>query len=155
VVIQVNGSNLPGAQCSPAPDAGPYENVHVGIGSRDAPVELFRGDAPSAAWRLEVQPAVEPDGSVDFRGPMVMGRRGDRFLYLSWGTVGQDGSFRLFRRAKICLTALDPALLREAIDQEAGLQCTIDLTDAKGNPVCARLRAPAISWHLRPRGEHE
>lgn len=150
MVIQVNGRNLPGAQCSPAPDAGPHDNVHVGIGSRDAPVELFRGDAPSASWRFDVQPAVQPDGSVDYRGPMVMGRRGDRFLYLNWGAVGEDGSFRLFRRAKICLSALDPALVRNAIDQGVTLQCTVDLTDAKGNPVCARLRAPAISWSLRP-----
>lgn len=83
---------------------------------------------------------------------MVKGKRGDRFLYLNWGTVAEDGSFRLFRRAKICLSALDPALARQAIVQGAELHCTIDLTDAKGNPVCARLRPPAISWRVRCEG---
>lgn len=148
MVIQVDGRNLPGARCDPAPGGVAYENVHVGIGSRDAPVGLFRGDAPLATWRFEVRPAIAADGSLDFRGPMVRGRRGDRFLYLNWGAAAEDGSFRLFRRAKICLSAIDSALARHAVDQGAELHCTIDLTDAKGHPVCARLRPPAITWSV-------
>jgi hypothetical protein len=148
MVIEVEGRDLPGRSCNPGPDTGRYENVHVGIGPREDPAELFPGDAPSASWRFEVKPTRGTDGSIDFRGPLVAGRRGDRFLYLNWGTVGENGAFKLFRRAKIGLSELDPSLVEQALDQQAGLRCTIHLTDAKGNPICARLRPPAIEWQV-------
>ena len=88
------------------------------------------------------------DGSIDFRGPLVSGRRGDRFLYLNWGTVAQDGTFQLFRRAKLGLSELDPSLVAQALDRQADLRCAVQLTDAKCNPVCARLQAPAIEWRI-------
>ena len=149
MVIQVNGRNLPGASCRPAPDHSErYENVHASVGSWKAPVGLIRGDAARATWRLEVRPIELPAGSIDFRGPMVEGRRGERFLYINWGTVDHDGNFHLFRRAKALLGEIDAVLVREAIRAGAELHCTIDLTDAKGNPVCARLRPPAITWSV-------
>ena len=148
MVIHVEGTSLPGRSCNPAPDTGLYENVHVGIGPRNDPLELFPGDAPSTTWRFEVRPIRATDGSIDFRGPLVSGRRGDRFLYLNWGTVAEDGTFKLFRRAKIGLSELDPRLARRALDGQSGLHCKIYLTDAKGNPICARLRPPAIEWRV-------
>jgi hypothetical protein len=64
-------------------------------------LEPFPGDAPAAGWRFEVEAKRAADGSIDFRGPLVSGRRGDRFLYLNWGTVAPDGTFQMFRRAKV------------------------------------------------------
>lgn len=77
---------------------------------------------------------------------MVSGKRGDRFIYLNWGTVERDGEFRLMRRAKVDLSPLDPPIVRRALDQSAELHCAVDLTDAKGNPTCARFRPPLTSW---------
>jgi hypothetical protein len=147
VVIRVEGGNLPGRRCNPGPE-GPHENVHVGIGSRGLATELVRGDASAASWRFQVRPVAVAGGSWDFSGPLVEGRRGDRFLYLNWGDVAADGSFRLFRRAKIDLSALDAELVRKAVDEGAELRCEVDLTDAKGNPSCARFRPPAIAWSI-------
>jgi Family of unknown function (DUF5990) len=45
----------------------------------------------------------------------VQGRPGDRFIYLTWGDVGDDGTFRMF------------------------------LTDECGGPTCARLKPPALT----------
>lgn len=149
MVIQINGRNLPGSSCNPAPDhPGPYENIHVGIGRRGAPIELFSGDAASTSWRVDVRVVDSSDGSIDFRGQMVDGKRGDRFLYLNWGTVDEVGAFHLFRRAKVMLSGLDTALVRQAEQSEAELHCTVDLTDAKGHPTCARFRPPEISWSV-------
>jgi hypothetical protein len=149
MVIRVEGRNLPGARCNPSPGAGPYENIHVGPGRRFAAIDLVRGDAPSASWRFDVRMvAAGPDGEIDFRGPLVDGKRGDRFLYLNWGTVDEAGSFHPFRRAKVCLSSIDPGLARRAAADGADLACTVDLTDAKGNPTCARFRPPEISWSL-------
>jgi hypothetical protein len=149
VVVQVNGRNLPGASCGPPPGSlEPYTNVHVSLGPWGAPQGLVRGDAPSATWRVEVRPVELADGTIDLRGPTVSGRRGERCLYLNWGTVDEDGRFHLFRRGKVLLGEIGSHLVREAVEAGAELHCTIDLTDARGNPVCARLRPPAIGWSV-------
>ncbi len=148
MVIEVEGRSLPGRSCKPGPDTGRYENIHVGIGPRGQPVELFPGDAPSTSWQFQVEFNRAADGSIDFRGPMVSGRRGDRFLYLNWGTVAEDGNFQLFRRAKLGLSELDPTLVAQALERKADLRCTVQLTDSKGNPTCARLRPPAVEWRM-------
>jgi hypothetical protein len=37
----------------------------------------------------------------------VQGRPGARFVYLTWGDVAEDGSFTMFRRAKLMLADLE------------------------------------------------
>ncbi len=76
MIIHIEGRNLPGATCRPSLGAGPYENVHVGIGDRDASFELFRGDAKAADWEVEVRVVSLPDAGYDFRGPLVRGHAG-------------------------------------------------------------------------------
>ncbi|HEY6932129.1 MAG TPA: DUF5990 family protein [Marmoricola sp.] len=63
------------------------------------------------------------------------GKKGERFVYLTWGTV-EEGRFTMFRRAKLMLSDLPP--LAEKVDVD------VDLTDEQGMPRCARLRPPAI-----------
>ncbi len=59
-----------------------------------------------SAWgRLDVDVVRGRDGALDFRGPAVHGRPGDRFLYLTSGRV-HDGTFDMFRRAKLMLSAV-------------------------------------------------
>ena len=89
---------------------------------------------------------VTPDG-VDYRGPWVQGKRGDRFLYLSWGH-DEGQRFVMARRAKLMLGVLDPAEMVEA-REGAVLEGRLSLVDARGEPVCAAIRPPAIRWTLR------
>jgi hypothetical protein len=88
------------------------------------------------------------DDGLDFRGPAVHGRRGERFLYLTWGNVEEDGSFRMFRRAKLMLGDVDPTIVRRAADTGAALRADVHLTDGRGGPMCARVRPPAIGWSV-------
>lgn len=150
MLVEIEGRNLPGRRCGPDPEGETYENVHVGIGIRRSPVDLVPGDAPSASWRIDVRAVRDTDGPVDFRGPFVHGERGDRFLYLNWGTVVADGTFRLFRRAKLSLCEVDPSLVERALRDDAVLTGTVNLTDAKGHPRCARVRPPDIAWRVSP-----
>jgi hypothetical protein len=120
----------------------------LGIGIHRDPVELIPGDAPAARWQIEVGTGRAADGSVDFRGRFVHGNRGDRFLYLNWGTVAADGSFKLFRRAKLSLSEVDPTLVQGVIRNNGVLACTVNLTNAKGQPTCARVRPPDIAWRM-------
>jgi hypothetical protein len=150
MLIDIEGTNLPGRSCAPNPEGEAYENIHVGIGATGDPVGLVAGDAPAARWRIDVRTVRAADHSVDFRGPLVEGGRGDRFLYLNWGTVAADGSFHLFRRAKLSLSEVDEALVERALQGAGVLTCTVNLTDANGHPRCARVKAPDISWQVPP-----
>jgi hypothetical protein len=51
-------------------DAVLSENVHVGIGPRDDPAELFPGDAPSANCRFEAKPTRGPMARSTSVGPL-------------------------------------------------------------------------------------
>ena len=68
----------------------------------------------SAKWDVDVQVVTGDDGALDFKGPAVHGKRGERFLYLTWGDVGPDESFAMFRRAKLMLNHVDADLVSRA-----------------------------------------
>jgi hypothetical protein len=143
VDVRIVGVNLPGRRC------GGYENIHVGVQRKAEVVQLFPGDAEQAVWDMEVE--VVP-GTRDFRGPHVQGKRGERFLYLSWGTVGVGGAFEMFRRAKLMLAAVDGQVVEAASQPGHRLEGTLGLTDGDGRPRCAAVRPPGISWAAVPAG---
>jgi hypothetical protein len=130
VRIVIRGHQLPGRQC------GSHTNVYVGLQVGSRAEGLVAGDALAAEWEAEVR-VVEQDLGRDFRGPAVHGKRGERFLYLTWGSPTGD-DWGMFRRAKLML---DPAYAEAAV-----LVGTLALTDAKGGPLCARVVPPAIEW---------
>jgi Family of unknown function (DUF5990) len=129
--LVIEGTNLPGRAC------GSHRDIHVGVQLRREPVELVAADAPRARWEVDVE-LLERDGERDFRGPAVQGKRGERFVYLTWGEL-RDGTFSMFRRAKLMLDDV-PDLTPETVTAR------VDLTDECGMPRCARLRAPALEW---------
>jgi hypothetical protein len=122
--LVILGHHLPGRHC------GPYDDVHVGLQVRRDPQGLVPGDAGRAEWVAEIR----TDGG-DFRGPAVQGRKGARFVYLTWGTF-TNGSFTMFRRAKLMLADLPQG--------SEELTVEVDLTDDTGMPRCARLIPPAL-----------
>lgn len=69
------------------------------------------------------------------------------FLYLTWGNVGPDGAFEMFRRAKLMLDRVDPQLIESAI-MAGRLEAAVDLTGPDGGPRCARVDPPAVSWSV-------
>ena len=75
----------------------------------------------------------------------MQGKRGDRFIYLTWGNVGPSDEFEMFRRAKLMLDRVEADLMESAM--EAGrLAAVVDLTGGDGGPRCARVDPPAITW---------
>jgi hypothetical protein len=148
VHIRIEGHHLPGASCGPGPDyPDGHPNIHVAVQRRNKPVELMglvRGDAETATWTLECI-ADETASGVDLKGPYIQGSTGGRFVYLSWGVVGADTTFAMFRRAKLMLEAVPPDVIRSAL--ATGLLVgMLGLTDEKGHPRCAAVRPPLIEW---------
>ena len=117
--------------------------MHVGVQRKQEVVELVPGDPRGARWTFEVT-AKEVDGGLDFGGPFVHGKRGDRFVYLSWGVVDGD-EFTMFRRAKLHFADVDASVLRSAVEGRT-LRCRVVMIDERGNPRCTHVRAPDAVW---------
>jgi hypothetical protein len=146
VHIRIEGHDLPGRQ-GPYADELRLRNVHVGVQRGREVVDRVPASAPAAAWQFEVA-VREVDGLLDVGGPWVHGRPGARFLYLSWGNVDDTG-FAMFRRAKLMFGDIPGELLRGAFAGPGVLAGSLGLTDAAGQPRCARVRPPDIVWTLR------
>lgn len=145
--IHIEGSRLPGRDCEPGGDFAGRENIHVGVQRKDRPDELLGlhpGDAPAAHWTLDCTTATGPVG-IEVSGPYVQNRLGGRFVYLSWGTVDGDGLFSMFRRAKLMFADIDGDTLEAAV-RSGHLTARLPLSDAQGQPLCARVRPPVITW---------
>ena len=139
VHVRIVGVNLPGRSwCD-------RDNVHVGMQRKAEVVDVVPGDAGEAVWDVTVDVR-----DADFRGPHVQGRKGERFLYLSWGTVDRDGRFEMFRRAKLMLGAVDQDVIRAADRPGQRLVGTLGLIGGDGGPRCASVRPPVIDWTVEP-----
>ena len=163
--VLIDGFDLPGLTCHPEPDGTVHRTVHVALSGRDdtrpyldlpgrggaRALEPVPGDAPSARWELPVT-VRRDDGGFDFSGPFVRGTRDDRHLGLAWGDTPGDGTLLIFRGAKLRLVDVDPGVIEAAMRPGRRLVARIRLTDARGNPVCARVHPPALTWSAEPCG---
>lgn len=168
LTVLIDGFGLPGLTCQPGPE-GAHQNVHVALSGHDDSrpflevvpgrggargLEPVPGDAPSARWVVPVTVRRDDDG-FDFGGPFVRGVRDDRHLGLVWGDVPGDGTLRLFRGVKMRLAEADPAVVEAALRPGHRLVARIRLTDARGNPVCASVHPPALTWLAEEAGERD
>jgi hypothetical protein len=116
--------------------------LHVGVQRGTEVVDVVPADVPEATWAFEVA-GKEVDGAVDVGGPYVHGRRGERFLYLSWSS----GHERV-GRTKLMFGDVPDDVLRGAHGGAGVLVARVGLTDDAGRPRFARLRPPDIAWVL-------
>jgi hypothetical protein len=140
MLLRIEGHDLPGRHCGPGSDFPGAGNVHVAVQRKDKPAELLDvqpGDAASVSWDLECEPFTDSDGVLTLRGPYIQNRLGGRFVYLSWGELGADGIFTMFRRAKLVLSGVEPDVMAAAAESGT-LLARVRMTDARGNPVCSR-----------------
>jgi Family of unknown function (DUF5990) len=145
--LEIRASDLPGRHFGPEQGADTERhNVCVGIQVRREPEQVVEADAEHVTFSAEVTVVPLEDGQ-DFRGPAVQGRRGERFVYLTWGDVSGEG-FEMFRRAKLMLDRVDPALVADADASGRPLVADVRLTDEKGGPRCARVDPPAVTWSV-------
>jgi Family of unknown function (DUF5990)/Domain of unknown function (DUF5655) len=160
MTVVIEGSELPGRTCRPEPDGQGHRDVYVALGGRseDRPaltmsnkpgmaIEPVPGDAPAAHWEMPVTVRRDEDG-FDFGGPFVRGVRDDRHLGLIWGDLQDGETLEVFRGAKLRLVDVDPGLIEQALRPEHKLIARIRLTDARGNPICARVHPPYLTWSV-------
>lgn len=133
--IRIEGTDLPG-----------HRDLHVGVQRGTEVVEQISTDTPEVTWEFEIT-SRDVDGSVDVGGPWVHGRRGERFLYLCWGTKTGDRFVRS-GRTKLMFGDVPADALHGAHDGAGVLVGRVGLTDSQGSPRYARIPAPDLAWAL-------
>lgn len=139
--VRIVGEHLPGISFKGLKHREP---VYVGIQNKKDVIELKRGDSREVTFDFNV--GVLISRSIDYHGPFVFGTKGKRFLYLSWVELRPDGSYEMFRRAKLHLSVLKSAEVRNALSKGLILEGKLDLTDESGGPLCASVLPPRIRW---------
>jgi hypothetical protein len=142
VPMQIVGRRLPGRTWSGR------SGIHIGVQRGSDVVHRLPGDLGEAHFDVEIEVEVDAERAVDFRGPYVHGRRGERFLYLSWGEISEEGDFAMFRRLKLHLSPLLEHSTPEAIMSARRIRAFLELTDTKGRPVAASVRPPWVLWRV-------
>jgi hypothetical protein len=142
VKLRIIGRRLPGSSWSGR------HGIHVGVQRGGQVVGLVTGDAADAVFDVDLDIVEGSDGQPDFRGPYVNGRRGERFVYLSWGEVGDDGDFAMFRRLKLHLAPLLEQTTPQSLFSARRIQAILELTDTRGRPLAASVRPPWVTWRL-------
>ena len=125
--------------------------LHLGMQRGSEVVDPVPATAGTVLFALTVEVTpIGAGGEFDTRGPYVHGRRGDRFLYLSWGEVDPDGAYGMVMRTKIGLGTIAPDLVTRALESGATLRGTLSLVDAAGKPVSGTVPAERIAWIVVP-----
>ena len=139
--IEVIGEGLSGL------DAGSRGNLHLGMQRGSEVISPVPATAGTVAFALSVEVTPVGEGrAFDARGPYVHGKRGDRFLYLSWGEVDRDGAFGMLMRTKIKLDSIRADLIARAMESGSTLRGTFSLVDAAGKPRSGTIRTDLIAW---------
>lgn len=134
--LRIVGRDLPGRAWNG------YRNVHVGVQRHRDVVDQAPADADRADFNITLDVA-----SDDYRGPFAQGRRGERFVYLSWGEVDDEGDFTMFRRAKLRLDVI-PDDAAAALRGGRSVEAALPLTGADGGPLCAAIPPHLIGWRV-------
>jgi hypothetical protein len=145
VPLRIVGRRLPGSSWSGR------NGIHVGVQKGTEVVGLVTGDAADAVFDIDLEVVADTDGEPDFRGPYVQGRRGERFVYLSWGEVDDQGTFAMFRRLKLHLAPLVEQSTPERVLAAKRIQAVLELTDTRGRPLAASVRPPWVTWRINSR----
>jgi hypothetical protein len=140
--LRIVGRRLPGASWSGR------HGIHVGVQRGSEVVGLVIGDAADAVFDIDLDVVVGADGTPDFRGPYVHGRRGERFVYLNWGEVDDTGTFAMFRRLRLHLGPLVEQSPAETLLSAQKIQAVLELTDTRGRPLAASVRPPWVTWRV-------
>ena len=90
----------------------------------------------SVKWTTEIIAKNGADGSLDFAGPAVHGKRGERFFYLGW-SGDKNGRREMFRRIKIHLRDVTPAQLARVVATGGVLLARVRAVAKDGGPACA------------------
>lgn len=140
--LRIIGRRLPGSSWSGR------SGIHLGVQRGTDVVGLVDGDTGEAVFDIDLDVVTRDEGDLDFRGVYVHGRRGERFIYLTWGEVDEAGTFAMFRRLKLHLSPLIEQFPADNLATAKRIQAVLELSDTRGRPLAASVRPPWVTWRL-------
>ena len=126
-------------------------NIRVELQTRDGHEPGRPAEEQGLQWITSVAVKRLKEETLDFAGPAVHGKRGERFFYLSWS--GETGGARVrFRRLKIHLRAVKSAQWTAALQPGAKmlLQARVHAVAKDGGPACASVSLLDGGWTIHP-----
>ena len=98
---------------------------------------------------IEVKTVSNPAGSatLDFSGPFVQGKKGERFFYIDIGTYAGQTESQWGRRLKIPLHPMPSRTVEQAMKTDGMLETSIAGTGKDGGPSCATPK-DFLGWDL-------
>jgi Family of unknown function (DUF5990) len=134
--------------CTELPGAG-HSSLHLGIQRDNVITEAAPVDSKRIVFRPTLRARRNADGSVNFLGPFAQGPKAERFIYLNWAATDGTVPTAMVGRIKLHLNHIKWAAVEKAAEGNKPIRVKLTLTNAKGNPVMASLRADVAKWELR------
>ena len=125
------------------PPAGVDYGLQLGRGAVYETAQKQRSDGKDLHFEFTIHvTAPSRQALPDFRGSVVQGPRGQRFVYIDIGTCAGQRGTPWSRRLKVPLTGISWAL----IEQAPVLEARVPGTGRDGGPNCATVK-PFGGWH--------
>jgi hypothetical protein len=133
------------------PPPGVEYAVQVGRGAAYETIRKQRSTGGDLCFEFGVGLSTRRPAAPDFRGPVVQGPRGQRFVYIDIGTFAGQADTCWSRRLKIPLAGITWMMLGEALaDAQMVLETRVPGTGRDGSPSCATVK-PFDGWKVTPR----
>ena len=122
-------------------------NIRVELQTKDGHEAGSPAGKDSLAWTTEIAMKTDAEDALDFAGPAVHGKRGERFFYLSWSSEKVIHRER-FRRMKIHLRDLTTAQIDRALKMNRTLVARVHAIAKDGGPACASVPLLGGGWEV-------
>lgn len=129
------------------PPSGVDFGLQLGRGADYTTVQKQRSRGQDLHFEFSVTVmAANNKAAPDFRGPVVQGPAGQRFVYIDIGTCAGQIDTPWSRRLKIPLIGITPVMIdRASVDGRTVLETRVPGTGRDGGPACATVK-PFHGW---------
>ena len=138
------GTPLPG---SPSGAGVAHRDLHLGIQRGDDIIALARANQKRVVFEPSFRVLPLPEDKTNFLGPFAKGTPTQRFFYLSWAVMSEEGELTMIGRAKVHLSHLRWSEIEESLRSGKPLTVKLSLTDQRGRPRCGSIKGEDVSWH--------
>lgn len=133
------------------PPAGVDYAVQVGRGAVYETTGRRRSTGEDLSFEFAVRLGSSRPAAPDFRGHVVQGPRGQRFVYIDIGTFAGQADSCWSRRLKVPLTGVTWTMVDTALaSAEMVLETLVPGSGRDGSPSCATVK-PFDGWKLTRR----
>jgi hypothetical protein len=129
------------------PPAGVDYGVQMGRGAAYETAQKQRCKGNDLRFEFTVGIRSSKPAAPDFRGPVVQGPLGQRFVYIDIGTYAGQTDTPWSRRLKIPLIGITWDVIDRALAGQMVLETRVPGTARDGGPTCATVK-PFGGWKL-------